>query len=66
MKKFEPSYALNIHQVQGSTLKSYFWTKEDNLFINGNVAYTTISRLRQKLKFNLERELLKLDEFINT
>lgn len=61
-----PAYALNIHQAQCSTLKSYYWTKEDNRFINGNVAYTIISRLRRKLKFDLERELLKLDEFINT
>ena len=30
---------------------------DDDLFLNGNVAYTIISRLKQNLKFNLSREL---------
>nr|AEY99264.1 integrase zinc-binding and helicase domain-containing protein [Moumouvirus Monve] len=57
---FEPAYAINIHQAQGMTLNSYYWASDDDNFINGNVAYTIISRLRQKLNFSLERELKKI------
>ena len=47
---FIPNYAINIHQAQGSTLKSYYWAKEDNHFVSdsGRTAYTIISRLRQE------------------
>lgn len=47
-RNFEMAYACNVHQVQGATLDSYYWAQEDNRFINGNVAYTIVSRLRQK------------------
>jgi len=45
--KFQPAYALNIHRVQGKTLKSYYWCEEDNYYITNRVAYTVISRLKQ-------------------
>ena len=50
IRNFDMAYACNVHQVQGATLNSYFWAEEDNMFITGNVAYTIISRLKQKLK----------------
>lgn len=46
---FEMAYACNVHQIQGATLNSYYWAPEDDRFVNGNVAYTIISRLRQKI-----------------
>jgi len=53
----EPAYTINIHQAQCMPLNSYFLSSDYNFFLTGNVAYTTISRLKQKLNFNLEREL---------
>ncbi|UMZ08537.1 helicase domain-containing protein [Mimivirus argentum] len=50
LSNFEPAYAINIHQAQGMTLKSYYWADEDDNFITGRVAYTIISRLHQKKK----------------
>lgn len=50
LSKFEPAYAINIHQAQGMTLESYYWAPEDNKHVDGRVAYTVISRLRQTLK----------------
>lgn len=47
---FEPAYAINIHQAQGKTVKSYYWASEDDFYLTGNIAYTIISRLRQKKK----------------
>jgi len=41
-------YAMNIHQVQGDTLKSYHWCSEDDWSLDGRMAYTIISRLKQK------------------
>ena len=52
---FDMAYACNVHQIQGSTLNSYYWASEDDKFLNGNVAYTIISRLRQKIKNNLKK-----------
>lgn len=49
IKNFSCGYALNIHQAQGSTFESYYWADKDNKFINGRLAYTIISRLKQKL-----------------
>lgn len=46
LKHFRPAYAINIYEAQGSTLNSYHWAEEDNKFLNGNMAYTIISRLR--------------------
>jgi len=46
-KKFQPAYAINIHQCQGMTLDSYYWCPEDDAFLNGNVAYTIISRIKK-------------------
>lgn len=51
-KNFSLGYCKNIHQVQGSTLKSYYWTPEDDYFLTEKyegyrrVGYTIISRLK--------------------
>lgn len=45
---FQHAYAMNIHQVQGRTLKSYYWCDDDNKFLDGRMGYTIISRLRQE------------------
>lgn len=45
-KNFASAYAVNIHQLQGSTIKSYYWCQEDNIFVDNEVAYTTISRIK--------------------
>lgn len=47
-KNFSMAYACNVHQIQGATLKSYYWASEDDMFLDGHVAYTIISRLRQE------------------
>ncbi len=47
LKHFDFAYCLNIHQVQGRTLKSYYWCDEDDKFLDGRTAYTIISRLKQ-------------------
>lgn len=47
-KHFELAYALILHQFQGSDTTSYYWTPEDNYFIDGRTAYTIISRLNTK------------------
>lgn len=79
-KKFDLAYAINIHQAQGMTLKSYHWANEDNKFLYGNVAYTIISRLSSKKTkenieiekinntinhFNLDNEFFKFNNFFN-
>ena len=61
-KNFESGYALNIHQAQGMTLKSYYWASDDDKFINSNIAYTIISRLKQKLNFDINREIDKAEK----
>ena len=56
---FNSAYAMNIHQVQGMTLKNgYYWANEDNIFINGRTAYTIISRIQQKIN-NLDERVEK-------
>lgn len=63
-KRFQPAYAINIHQAQGMTLNSYYWADEDDFFLKGSVAYTIISRIwREKKTFILERELSKFIEW---
>lgn len=48
MRYFRPAYAINVYEAQGMTLESYHWAKEDNKFLYGNMAYTIISRIKQK------------------
>ena len=49
---FMPSCALNIHKLQGGQVTTYYWAKEDNIFITNDrkdsnrIAYTIISRLK--------------------
>ena len=48
-RNFDYNYAINIHQAQGMTVKSYYYPREDRMFIDQRVAYTVISRLYQVL-----------------
>lgn len=43
---FNPRFAMNVYNIQGKTIKSYYWDQNDNHFINGPIAYTIISRLK--------------------
>lgn len=42
----EPAYAINVHQLQGSTIDSYYWASRDNMYLTARAAYVIISRLR--------------------
>lgn len=44
--KFEAAYAINVHQLQGSTVDSYYWAKKDDMYLTARAAYVIISRLR--------------------
>ncbi len=56
LKNFDNGYAVNIHQLQGDTINSFYWCSENNNFMNGNLAYTLISRLRQYVQSIDEEE----------
>lgn len=45
-KNFEYAYARTLHSVQGDSLKSYYFPKEDRYCLDGRFAYTLISRLK--------------------
>jgi hypothetical protein len=46
-KNFKLAYAINIHQLQGSTVASYYYAPEDYRYIsNGRVAYVIVSRIK--------------------
>ena len=45
---FDYAYALTLYAVQGSSLESFHYCKEDINFLNGRSLYTLISRLKQK------------------
>ena len=47
-KNFEYGYCKTIYSLQGSTIDSYYWCKEDDNFLSSNTAYTIISRLSSK------------------
>ena len=49
-KYFQFAYATTLYGIQGQTINSYHFPLEDEKFINGRSAYTTISRLKQKLE----------------
>lgn len=65
---FKPSYARTIYNVQGKTINSYYWAEEDNCFVNGKLAYTVISRLKQELNQEVviqkKKEIIELDDKI--
>lgn len=66
-KLFRPAYCINIYEAQGKTFDSFYWAEEDDFFMTnktesrtaGRIAYTLISRLKQKNKME---ELGKLQE----
>ena len=46
-KYFDYAYARTLYNIQGQTLNSYYWCKEDTRALDGRSAYTIISRLKQ-------------------
>lgn len=46
-KHFDYAYARTLYNIQGQTINSYYWCKEDNRALDGRSSYTIISRLRQ-------------------
>ena len=46
-KNFDYGYCRTLYSVQGETLESYHYCKEDKSFLNNQSAYTLISRLKQ-------------------
>jgi len=46
MNHFKLSYCLNAYNIQGASVKSYYYAPEDYKFLNGRTAYTIISRLK--------------------
>ncbi len=47
LKYFNYAYARTLYNIQGDTINSYYWAREDNFFLNGRSAYTIISRLKK-------------------
>ncbi len=45
---FNLGYALDLYEIQGASIESYYWCEEDDKFLNGNMAYVIISRLKTK------------------
>jgi len=46
---FDISYCRTIYNLQGQTIKSYYYCDEDKFFLENETAYTIISRLKQDL-----------------
>ena len=46
-KNFDYAYARTLYNIQGQTINSYYWCKEDNRALDGRSAYTIISRLKK-------------------
>ena len=51
LKFFDFGYARTIYSIQGSSIKSYHYAKEDYNFIDNRSAYTTISRLKSEKNY---------------
>jgi hypothetical protein len=49
---FSPRFAMNIYNIQGDSINSYYWDINDNYFINSQSAYTIISRLKGNIFIN--------------
>lgn len=47
-KYFDLGYAITIYCKQGQSVKGYLFPKDDKKYLNGNMAYTIISRLKNK------------------
>lgn len=53
-KYFKPAYAMTVYGVQGTSIKhtedksAFFYAPEDYKYLNGNKAYTIISRIKTK------------------
>tara|TARA_R110000822_G_scaffold163778_1_gene304028 strand:- start:4702 stop:7755 length:3054 start_codon:yes stop_codon:yes gene_type:complete len=46
LEHFSFAYARTIYSIQGASIKSYHYAKEDLYFIDNRTAYTTISRIK--------------------
>jgi hypothetical protein len=57
-KYFKLAYCVNVYQIQGQSIKSYYWTPCDDCFLDGRKAYTIISRLKGNVyKDDLEDDI---------
>ncbi len=50
INNFDFAYCRTLYSIQGETLKSFHYIKEDYKFLNNRFAYTLISRLKQEKK----------------
>jgi hypothetical protein len=63
---FDYNYAGTTYNIQGQSLNSYYYCKEDIKYLNNSVGYTIISRLKQKVeKSNDYNFKIILDDLIN-
>ncbi len=46
-KYFVCAYAKTAYSIQGDSIKSYYWCNEDDKCMDGRLAYTIISRLKE-------------------
>lgn len=47
-KYFEPGYCRTLYNIQGRSIKSFYYAMEDLRFIDGRGLYTLVSRLKDK------------------
>ena len=48
LKYFDSGYARTVHNIQGESVKSFYYAPEDYKFLDGTITYTIISRLKTK------------------
>jgi AAA domain-containing protein len=53
---FRCAYAITLYAIQGKSVSSYYFPKEDNYAINNRSSYTIISRLKQDRSKNEKSE----------
>ena len=63
-KYFRVAFALNVYNIQGNELDSYYWAKEDDHCLKGDdagrISYLIISRLRGKVyKGDMSKDIRK-------
>ena len=50
INNFDFAYCRTLYSIQGETLNSFHYIKEDYKYLNNRLAYTLISRLKQEKK----------------
>ena len=48
LEKFDSGYCRTIYNIQGESVKSFYYAEEDFKFLDGKTTYTIISRLKTK------------------